>query len=106
MRAYGAKQTKTRVAGHQNCTVCHSDNKVSPARERQASQTECTKAVAESEALNECDAFYPCDMCRNLYVRDQARNTFVGFCDVNEDGEHRAWRDNGDFTFCRCGEYI
>lgn len=61
MRAYGKRKTRTPLAGHQDCGVCHSDNKTSATRERQAARREiATAAVAWPP---ECGVDLICDAC-------------------------------------------
>jgi hypothetical protein len=61
MRAYGQRKTRTRIAGHQDCGVCHSDNKPGHARARREAARESHGPWFEPI---ECGDFLtPCPLC-------------------------------------------
>lgn len=59
MKAYGKRKIRTPLSGHQDCGICHSDNKISAARERQAARREIEREV--SPMLRE--TFCCCEIC-------------------------------------------
>ena len=60
MRAYGKKKVRTNIGDHQDCETCHSDSKVSAARERQGARREIE---TEAESIERADMFFCCEFC-------------------------------------------
>lgn len=53
MKPQGRKKTRTRVAGHQDCALCHPDTKSGKARERLVWRKSAFKETLEDRRPND-----------------------------------------------------